>query len=493
MYAPTQQLGDLSLGRGDMPTTRAQSRSRISPHRDGELGNLRESSLDVEDNGRRYPVSTVQARSGFEYDNRDISIESWQRAKDGLNGDYDVKYCTEISSEKDGYFAFRMTPVEVQFGVRIGASNTAYETPTCSCDDFQRRHLACKHIFWLTDQFTKVATEELEEPLHLKDDGSILYQASPFEQISHRGLKTLAHDLGWRFRSHPYRVIDEYAFSRKDQIRDILSTFDSSRLLPEEYLSDVYEDVSEKSAGIVDVTSAESLETVIFRLAASDEDIFRPLRDAIDADHCALIYFAKLRDKAAELFAHLREAQSVPDRVEQLDADRLISRIRQIVFKTRSNLEMRAPVGDEAKAKALQLLLFILDQVCDAHAAVVAARPATPHATLTPSIFEILICKQSGPKRRASPQPSTFAEDDTGHFIVDALWDLKPVAGAYIANLEETLEKLVEMGAPQGYVAELQRFIEHLRGGEAPASTRALGQNKRPGSGDHRGKQKRMK
>ncbi|KAI9800603.1 MAG: hypothetical protein M1833_003261 [Piccolia ochrophora] len=484
-----------------MAVTRAQALAQ-SETRSGEDSSERENESEGEsgdegDEGREShhpPASVIQGPSGREYDNVNLSPETWQRVKDGLGNHFEVHYCIEFPSRPQKYYAFRIVPAETQFGVRIGAPGTQYERPTCSCQDYQERLLACKHIFWLSDQLVQTSLDDsLEGPAHLQDNGSSTTGDSPYAQISNRGLRTIAHELGWRFRSHSGQAVDELAFPRKDQVRDILSTFDPDGALPEEYLTDVYEDISSESVRSEDFPSTDTLEATIFRLATYDEAFFRPLREAVDVDHCAIIYFGRLADRADSVFARLNDIVK-GNRTTSPTVASCAKYLRRTVTATRKNVEMRAPLNDKAKSKAFYLLLSILNKVCDSNVDAYASFSPShtiPTDKFDRNLFEKLIGSGATARNEDPPSPR-FSDRDEGHFIIDALWDLKPVARDYSDMLGETLEKLTEQRASDAYTAALARFIEQAATSDEGVAGASRPQ-KRPGAGPTPGQSKRMK
>lgn len=154
MSTPTRQLQKLQI-HGRMPTTRSQAQRMQLKHTQ-ELQALRYSKQgsDPEDSGSSNgeasapsgsPASSPRERiirgsSGIAYDTRQLSPASWSRAIEGMNVEVDVGQCREIN----GYYAFE---IPERASVRLGPPEGPYSTPTCSCNDFQTRESACKHIY----------------------------------------------------------------------------------------------------------------------------------------------------------------------------------------------------------------------------------------------------------------------------------------------------------------------------------------------------------
>ncbi|KAI9808271.1 MAG: hypothetical protein M1825_004728 [Sarcosagium campestre] len=494
MSTPTQQLRKLSLSQGPMPTTRSQVLAQSDVKEEADQSDHESSEDESSDDGQVSSRSIIEGQSGRKYINSAMSADAWKRAKDGLRGDFEVQYCMEFPSEPQTYFAFRIIPSEAQFGVRIGAPGTPYELPTCSCQDFQERHAACKHIYWLSDQLTATSAKEPQaEPIALRDVAQVADENSPFQHLTARGLQSVSRLLGWRYRPQSSRDVDELAFSRKDQVRDILSTFDVDGALPDEYLTDVYEDVSAESVQSDESMSSDSLEAVIFRLAAADEGVFRPLREAVDNDHCSSVYFGKMMERANRVFIRL-EGIANHTGGKSPDVSSCARYLRQLVNSIRKNLEIRAPLGRVVQGKALHLLIMILDKVCrynvDSYENY-GPPPASPEDKLSRNLYQILVGVASSSKRNDPPSPK-FNDRDKGHFIIDALWDLRPVARDYVNMLEGTLENIVNNGAPAEYIAELSRFVEQSAVGDE-ALGGASRAPKRPGASPELSQMKRMK
>jgi hypothetical protein len=137
MSAPIKELGNLSIG--GMPTTRAQAQRRR------EKDDFPEGSSGGEPPGDEGTpplspgaVSTngyVEGRSAISYDLGRLSGISKARAISGLTGLYDVDKCRATRRGFDFQLADH------------GRVQLGQGPMKCSCSDFERTEMACRHIF----------------------------------------------------------------------------------------------------------------------------------------------------------------------------------------------------------------------------------------------------------------------------------------------------------------------------------------------------------
>ena len=467
MSAPTEQFGKLQLGQQDMPTIRSQSRAKSSKP-SAHAGSTSSRHADSPTPSANTDHSNSSDKTETDVGHGQLIPATLQQAEASL-GDFEVQHCTEYLSKPPGYYAFRVVPVLKNVGIRIGGPETSYQEPTCSCATFHETQPACQHIHWLSSQIQKAFVE------NCGDDA--VPGMGPFEQVSAVGLEKIANNLGWPCQPRALSP-DEGTFTSLDQIRDILSTFDPERSLPENYLDDVYEELRTEEENSDEIAPTDSLPTVIFRLAGRNDAFFRPLREAIHGDYCASVYVQKLAERAQDVFrrtdAFYRQGESSTGAAVAPDTAWSARALRSIVHALRRNLELRAPLADAVKARACHLLLSILDEVCNrddgAHDGVVTR--ATDD-----NLYRTLVGRGG--------------RGGHGPFVLDALWDLGPVAGDHLAKVDEISDKVAGQGAPAAFVAELRRFRDHLEAGDAP--TGAVPPAKRPAGADLRGRQKRMK
>ncbi|KAI9812646.1 MAG: hypothetical protein M1832_000366 [Thelocarpon impressellum] len=473
MSAPTQQFSHLHIGGDAMPTTRAQ-------HRTTSAASSSRSSEPEEEGGSRAraPGSPRSAASASDAgDGREQRVEARPSGGDGPEGEFRVQYCREFPPQPHGYYAFRLVPTEAQFGVRIGGAGSPYATPRCSCQVFRHTQSACQHVFWLGERLRAMVPERADVQ-------------APFELLSSLGLRAVARELGWPYVPQAAPAPDEETFSRRDQVRDMLSTFDRSTL-PEQYLAEAYASADDDAPG--EPAPSDGLETLIFRLALHDETFYRPLREAVSADHCASVYFGKLLDETRRLFAltdaFYRTGEGSPAEAAP-DVAWCAQALRRMTRDVRGSLELRAPLGDAVKSKACYLLLTMLDGVCERDADVSAPAPAPAPAPAKGKR------KAAAAETRADNLFTRLIREAAAeeHFVVPALWDLRPVARDHTTLLDEVLDKLAGRGAPAAYVAELTRFVQQLDAGDEPTGG-LLSRGKRTGAHAHegRGAQKRMK
>src|SRR3954453_21821874 len=108
MTAPTEKLRELTIS-PTMPLTRAQTKQQPRA----------ESGDDDEDSDSSLPEAPDDFKQGNagRYDNRRLSEESWQRAKDGLSERFIIESCSEITPPRPKtYYAFQLAPRISQLG-----------------------------------------------------------------------------------------------------------------------------------------------------------------------------------------------------------------------------------------------------------------------------------------------------------------------------------------------------------------------------------------
>lgn len=135
MSAPTRELGMLSIG---SMATQAQRQGNNVPyeaeaHSDSE--SEEESSSDEEASGPPPNAAVVRGTTGIPYDLSRLSQMAKSRAIHGLRGEFAVDRCRAIR----GGFDFDVTD---HGRVRLVEGSLA-----CSCQDFARAEMACRHIY----------------------------------------------------------------------------------------------------------------------------------------------------------------------------------------------------------------------------------------------------------------------------------------------------------------------------------------------------------
>jgi hypothetical protein len=522
MTAPTERLRGLSISTG-MPLTRAQAKQQPRTESvggddndddGGSSTNGNASSLEALDMlGGRSPASFKQGNAG-KYDNRHLSEESWRRAKDGLSERFTIESCSEITPPRpETYYAFQLAPHISQPGssksaetddvvIRIGAPDSQYQSPTCSCQDFEARRTACKHVFWLLDQILDYSqADRVGETLPLWDDGCALQHDTPYGQIRKRTLTSIAADHHAPFRrrsdSNMDTTDDEPTFSRKDQVRDILSTFDPETL-PEEYSVGTQQGLAEGGLSTRTLLDPKSLEATIFGLAVHDNSFFTVLRRAVPPDYCTSVFLDKVLAKAHESLNRLdKYVESGPPRDSiSWDVALCASSLKELVNRVRHHIELRAPLGRATKTKAFRLLVTILEEVTkrnyDVYVDITWAREVPRNEkNVDRNLYQKLV-GSSVQTSKTELTPQEFPEKGKGTFVIDALRDLTDVGRDESHKLQQILQTIEEHGAPQAFIAELKRLKDQLPSSIDVVASQSTG-HKRVGVDEDRGRQKRMK
>ncbi|KZF26899.1 hypothetical protein L228DRAFT_235905 [Xylona heveae TC161] len=445
MSDPIEQFQNLRL-QGTMPTTRSQGRAAAG----GE------------------DVQTVQGESGITYDSRDLSPASWQRAVQGIQGEFDVSFC----AKHNDYYAFEIAE-NGRASVRVWDNRR-----TCSCGDFQtqRGPAACKHIFWLIEQLNSVSSDEVSSPVSLNRDGQASGQAKMFERIALEGLEYIAEEMDWPLEREQVVAVPD----RKRVLRDMLSVFDRNSTLPEDYRQDMVDAVPD--TGFDDDDDEETFvkndfEATIFRLAIEDDVFFSRLRKLINAELCAQAYISKIQANARksldalDRFVTQGPAATANDRAPRLNVIQCAASLKRLVASLQNDLRARAPVTESTNSFAAKLLVWILDQVSDrnkdAYARVQWARqaPAGENAA-DRNLFLRLIAGGT---------------DESNFFILQILPDFADVLRDYTEQLAKVADKLRRSGAPTAFVRALDNVLS------------IIPKRKRTTSGARRGNEKRMK
>ncbi|KAH0566123.1 hypothetical protein GP486_000484 [Trichoglossum hirsutum] len=494
---------------------RAQARGqRHDDNRKSNSGDDGEASSpdvleELEEEECQTPSSFKQGRAG-KYDNRRLSGDSWQRLKEGLSGRFTIESCSEIAPpQPKTYYAFQIIPHTSQPGaskvaedsnvvIRIGAPDSQYRTPTCSCQDFEDRGTACKHVFWLLDQILDYSqADRIGETLPSGDDGCALRHSTPYDQIQKRTLASIAreHHAPFRRRSDTEASTpdDEFISRRKEQVRDILSTF-HLKTLPE-YSIVAQQEPLERSQSLQPFSDPRPLEGIIFSLAVCDESIFTALRRAVPPDYCASVFLDKTLAEALETLGRLDSYTANGSTQDSVACDVVwcANKLKELVNRIRHDLESRAPIGQAIKAKAFRLLVKMLEEVTnrnrDVYVNITWVREAPSDETAVDrNLYQRLI----GNPVKASRTELQPQEKDKGNFVIDALRDLSDAGRDDSHRIQQILHTIEENGAPQNFIAELKRLKDQLPSKQVLSVGQSTGY-KRIGFGEDRELQKRMK
>ncbi|KAI9880663.1 MAG: hypothetical protein M1830_001667 [Pleopsidium flavum] len=471
MSTPTRQLQQLQI-QGRMPTTRSQAQ-REQRQQARELhesrGTEQESGLDESgpSGGEASPPSVspasspedriIRGSSGIAYDSRQLSPASRSRAIEGMNAEVDVGQSREIN----GYYAFE---IPERASVRIGPPEGPYATPTCSCTDFQNRESACRHIYWLLDHMRLAQPFPATSPPVLARDGSVQHAPSPYEYIAGHGLDELTKRLGW-----PLRQTDPPSFEvRKDRVRDMLSVFDSTGALPEEYRMDVFASITDTPLSLQECYVPHELERTLVNLAMNDDAVYRGLQEVVPPNRCALAYIGKLRSRAQTTINKLEEYVSDgPSDGDQSPTDVAwcAEHLRSIVFQTSGCLNSHAPLPTDVLTRAAAFLVELLQHIC----------------TRNDDVYEDIDWDREAPENegeanrnlyvRLIGNPPHSLDESTvkqENFVIDTLRDFPPASiSQFTERLEGILETVEANGATETYMEALGQLIQRLEGAAA--------------------------
>ena len=279
--------------------------------------------------------------------------------------------------------------------------------------------------------------------------------------------------------------------SRADQVRDILSSLHND-ILPSEFRQDIYDRIiaTEKlrhintSKSLEDCVMQDDPEATFFRLAAADTAMYECLCLARPAAVRALHFIQKLKRKMDyelddfDALAGLPRTGGESSRSDHVRAEvgKIAKNLRDFVEIGRVDRRNR----QHHERDYADCLLHVLCEVCnrDHHPSDLqpGGRRALRAGGGSGNLFQVLIGNAAGP---------------TPDFALDALEELsEDVIAERVLQLSEVKRLLADHGAPQDF----RRRVEHLTGtvdqatGPGPRS----GQ-KRPASGNSRGKEKRLR
>ena len=236
-------------------------------------------------------------------------------------------------------------------------------------------------------------------------------------------------------------------------IQDMLAVFDD-RKLPEDFehlTRTIPKTLSSATAAIV----PGDVLTSLFRLARFDKGFRRLLRNYLTRNICARNLLTKLYSRAKEVFELLDDyAMSGPETSHQLVA-RCADRIRQVVDQIGRYMDERAPLNITTKARAAEILVNLLIQVCnrnkDIYEDMTWRKTAPdPHDIDDRNLYVNLI-----------GDPHIYAETLEGRFfILDVLSTFAPDERIHLSDrLEVVSEKLKLYCAPHPFILRLDSIL----------------------------------
>lgn len=290
------------------------------------------------------------------------------------------------------------------------------------------------------------------------------HSSSAFEHVASVGLDELTKHLGWPPEQHDPPSFDV----RRNQVQDMLSVFDSNGLLPEEYKTDVFANITDVPLSGQECYAPGDLVRTVINLAINDDAVFRALREAISPSRCALVYIGKLRSRAqsaiSRLDAYVSDGSSNKDQ-EPADVAWCATTLRALVLQTSKTLNSRAPLPAEVLTKAAGFLVELLQHIC----------------TRNEDVYEDIDWERDAPENESeadrnlylhligNPPPSSDpSTQQQANFVIDTLRDFPPASVRHFTErLEAVAETITQNGASEGYLHALGQLIERLEGAAA--------------------------
>ena len=247
--------------------------------------------------------------------------------------------------------------------------------------------------------------------------------------------------------------LDDNQDKVNQSIQDMLAVFDNQRL-PEDFedlARAVPRNLSSATAAIVPGDIFASL----FGLARYDKDFRRLLRRALTRDFCARHLLMKLHSRAKEAFERLDDyTQFGPETRPQLVAH-CADRVRQVVRQIGQYKDDRAPLDGPTKAKAAEILVSLLVEVCDRNKDIYGHMPwhktaPDPEDLDDRNIYVNLIS-----------DPPIYEDSLEGQFFfLDVFSTFAPSEWMHLLDhLEVVSEQIKQYGAPVPFIERLEGLL----------------------------------
>ena len=236
-------------------------------------------------------------------------------------------------------------------------------------------------------------------------------------------------------------------------IQDMLAVFDNHRL-PEDFedlARAIPQNLSSAAAAIVPGDIFASL----FGLARYDRNFRRLLRRALTRDFCARHSLTKLHGRAKEAFKRLDDyTQFGPETRPQLVAQ-CADRVRQVVRQIGQYKDDRAPLDALTKAKAAEILVSLLVEVCDRNKDIYGHMPwhktaPDPEDLDDRNLYVNLIS-----------DPPIYEDSLEGQlFFLDVFSTFAPSEWMHLLDhLEAALEQIKHYGAPLPFIKRFEGLL----------------------------------
>ncbi|KAK1599986.1 SWIM zinc finger protein [Colletotrichum navitas] len=491
-----------------MPTT-----TRAQAHRQS-LGDIT-SDRDVDDEGSSSEPETdsdsslmddddpsvVRSPSRLIYRIDRLSADARLRVREAFRDP--PRLSLQYSRLRDDVYAFQMTEM-VPRSIRIGAPDSPFATPRCSCYEQQQKNgVPCKHLLWLLDQLVNQTLYDHDptSPLTMTTEGYPEEIGDPFSTISDFHLDVLAdglrcdvvtpdsekegsEDSGFDPDSdgdteehpNPHRV---------QEARELLSAV--AACSPEGYRPDLSSNPPHTGKKRV---KRHDLEGTIFRMLLDNNeffhyflsqtrstdpvnDPFRKLARRVDRVLRKLDTWASSSSSSSSLSPPTAgaSAEGPPDVAwAARHITGVVGLIRTAIFKRDRPLEPRE------RTSAARALVHILADVVDRNRDFVGPRGTATAAAAS---------------RRDRNLYLRLVGDRDDDFVLGVLNLLPPDAAAqFLHSLEDILDRLGINGAPASYVVKFRSLISRLRragggngGNDDGASSSTGAGSKRQGQG----------
>jgi hypothetical protein len=447
-----------------MPTTRAQSTalSQIGRPDSAEEESIAETEL-----------------SGLDYDIGQLTPGSTERFHASQKADYKVVSCAEDDGDDGNFFIFEIAETNT-YTVRIQEPGKKYGSLPCLPIHEGNNGVedsACIHVFWLTDQIARhtLTGEEKDDTLTLTKLGYPSDIPHPYEQISARGIETLADEANWKIIKYKDDEDDYHRKIRANVIKEMMASLSSSELA-NEYRTDVFDKLANEET-TEHLLVKRDLEATLAKILMERDDIYYQFRRIVSTDHRASDFFEKMRERAENTLTEMDKFFENGELGRMREAHDVVwcaQLLTNIVASIKERL-LGLALGPDVKDTAAKSLVYILGEV--------VRRDIDSYRT---PIW------RNSPKRRLPENERNLyhrlINSRTGRsFILSELDLIEPSAGQYsVTELERIFETMT--AAPSEYMHSFRNIISRWKSFDGPS-----GQKRQPGEAAGSSPKRRMK
>lgn len=303
------------------------------------------------------------------------------------------------------------------------------------------------------DGLSHIFHENDEQPVQSGDQDSVEQRFSDLHDAIGSRIEDIPDllNLAW----------DEASEDVDELIQDMLAVFDNDRLW-HDFGDEFYDSLPEsKDLRFQELVVRGNLSVTIFALAQHDP-IFRDrLRNAVTKDICADDFLTKLKRLSVTFLQRLDNYANQGPRFKAAFVHGCASSIRRIISEILDyRRSERAPLSREFDKKSAELVLWLLDEVCNHNKNIY--RDSTwreiededPEEERDCNLFTNLI---------SDPSPGYRGQ----FFALDYLEELPAPAWRHLLNeLERLLHRLAEEEAGTRYLNKLRDLIAQAQAGE---------------------------